>query len=270
MNDVLSRYDAMAHDAAKVVIARYSTSFSAATRLLGSRVRQDITNLYAMVRIADEIVDGAATQDQAVILDDYEQRVLSAPSKAFHTDPILHAYAISARRCGFRDEHIRAFFASMRADLEQQQFDAPALERYIYGSAEVIGLLCLDAFLLGHQADRAYLDPGARALGRAFQKINFLRDLAEDTEGLGRRYYPALDKATVIAECREDLALAAERAQALPLSARIGVQAAINLYQELCEKLDRATVEEIQAKRIRVPNWYKLILAGKAVLGGPR
>ncbi|AZA10526.1 15-cis-phytoene synthase [Corynebacterium gerontici] len=270
MNLMLERYDDMAHAAAAEVMAQYSTSFSAATKLLAPRVRCDIRNLYAMVRIADEIVDGAAESGQREALDAYEQQILSAPKRRFHTDPVVHAYAISARRCDFADEHVRAFFASMRSDLECKEFSDEQRARYIYGSAEVIGLMCLDAFLLEHDVDRTQLDPGAQALGRAFQNINFLRDLHEDNQALDRRYYPGLDEAKkqqIIQGVRGDLALAKESMQRLPRGARMGVAAALRLYEELTDRLEAASLEDIRAHRVRVPNWRKLMLAASAAVG---
>ncbi|GGG79536.1 phytoene/squalene synthase family protein [Corynebacterium pelargi] len=269
MNHMLEHYDAMACKAAAEVISHYSTSFAAATSMLAPRVRSDITNLYAMVRIADEIVDGTAQSNQLALLDAYEQQVLSAKDQRFHCDPVVHAFAISARRCKFKDEHLRAFFASMRQDLQQNTFDEEALARYIYGSAEVIGLMCLDAFLLEADADREYLDPGAQALGRAFQKINFLRDLHEDHHHLGRSYYPGIDDAKkdqVIREVRQELELARERMQGLPIQARVGVAAAVELYEELTNRVADRSIAEIRQRRVRVPTWKKLALAAKAAV----
>ena len=176
----LSRYDDMCDHAAAQVIARYSTSFSLATRFLEPGLKRDIRNLYAMVRIADEIVDGTATEaaneagtDPAPLLDAYEAQVRSAREVRFHTDPVIHAYAQSARRCDFRDELVEAFFASMRRDLNQTTYTDTEFSDYVYGSAEVIGLLCLSAFLVDHPvtaAEREKLESGARALGSAFQR----------------------------------------------------------------------------------------------------
>lgn len=221
-----------------------------------------------MVRIADEIVDGAAaeggTADVAATLAAYEQQVRSAPAQRFHTDPVLHAYAITARRCGFADELIADFFASMRQDLEQHTHSVDSLDEYIYGSAEVIGLLCLAAFYADEReqlpaTDYAELEAGARALGAAFQKVNFLRDFAEDKAQLGRSYFPGTEasmspakKAQIVAEIREDFARAWEVIPRLPKSARLGVAAVTNLYAELTDLIDHASVSELSSERIRV------------------
>lgn len=276
----LARYDRMAVHAAHEVIATYSTSFSLATRLLDKRVRTDIRNLYAMVRIADEIVDGTAAAagctpaETAAALDGYEKAVLAAPQQRFHVDPVLHAYAGSARRCGFDPGHIRAFFASMRRDLTQSTHDPRSFDAYIHGSAEVIGLLCLSAFLVDHpvtQEERARMENGARSLGAAFQKINFLRDLGEDRDTLGRSYFPGLaengltdgDKAELIADIRTDLADAREVIPLLPGSARAGVLAATALFTELTDRIAALPAAELAYRRVSVPRRTKLrILAG--------
>lgn len=280
----LGRYDRMADRAAAGVISTYSTSFGLSTNLLAPGMRRDIRNLYAMVRIADEIVDGTAAVAGVAgvgpLLDAYEAQVRSAPLTRFHTDPVLHAYANSARRCHFKDEHVEAFFRSMRRDLEQSTYDADALEDYIYGSAEVIGLLCLSVFLSGRQLGEnahAELEHGARSLGAAFQKINFLRDFAEDTGTLGRAYFPGteeeLDDRTkdgIIADIRQDLESAVRVIPALPLSARTGVLAATSLFADLTERLDAIPAVELTHRRVSVPAPRKTILIARAVAMAPR
>lgn len=281
------RYDRMTRRASSTVIGTYSTSFSMATRLLGKRVREDIRNLYAMVRIADEIVDGTAaeagcTRDQVRgLLDDYERAVLAAPAAPFHPDPVLHAYAGTVRRCGIREEHIRAFFRSMRRDLTQTTFDHGDLDEYVYGSAEVIGLMCLSIFLAGREVradDRATMESGARSLGAAFQKINFLRDLAEDTGELGRTYFDELNgnaltepiKAKLLDDIDRDIADAREAIPLLPGPARAGVLAAADLFAGLSVRLRQTPAAEVARTRIRVPGPVKTALAGRAVLRSAR
>lgn len=276
---MLTRYDQAASRAAAQVMGQYSTSFSLATRLLRGRVREDIRHLYAVVRIADELVDGTADQasiDAAAALDAYEAAILAAPEKRLHTDPVVHSYAITARRCGFQREHLVAFFDSMRADLSQREYSATELTEYIYGSAEVIGLLCVQVFLAEETvsaADRAAMDRGARHLGSAFQKINFLRDLGEDSSVLGRAYFPqaaggALSeaaKSALIADIRRELAAAEEAINLLPLSARVGVRAAADIFAELTNRLAATPAAELKTTRISVPNRTKAWLAARAV-----
>lgn len=276
---MLTRYDQAASRAAAQVMGQYSTSFSLATRLLRGRVREDIRHLYAVVRIADELVDGTADQasiDATAALDAYEAAILAAPEKRLHTDPVVHSYAITARRCGFPREHLVAFFDSMRADLSQREYSATELTEYIYGSAEVIGLLCVQVFLAEETvsaADRAAMDRGARHLGSAFQKINFLRDLGEDSSVLGRAYFPQAAggvlseaaKSGLIAEIRRELAAAEEAINLLPLSARVGVRAAADIFAELTNRLAATPAAELNTTRISVPNRTKAWLAARAV-----
>lgn len=283
----LRRYDRMAVSAAHRVIASYSTSFSLASRLLRGPVRRDICSLYAIVRIADEIVDGtlaAAGGDADACrscLDSYESAVLAAPEHRFHVDPVLHAYGLSARRCGFKPEYIRAFFASMRRDLAQDSYDQGAFDAYVYGSAEVIGLLCLQAFLVDHPVSeqrRVRLETGARSLGSAFQKINFLRDLHEDADILGRSYFPGVgvphvtdaDKDSLIADIRSDLAQARCAIPLLPGSARGGVLAATDLFTELADRIEATPAAELVRTRVSVPGHVKAAIAAKAVIASSR
>lgn len=280
--ELLARYDKACIKAAHEIINFYSTSFSLATRLLRGQVREDVRNLYAMVRIADEIVDGSAEgagvnpHDIAQQLDAYEAAVLAAPAQRFHVDPVLHAWALSARRCGFKDEHVRAFFASMRRDVDQSTYDQGEFEDYVYGSAEVIGLMCLDAFLVSHpvsDAEYATLEHGARSLGAAFQKVNFLRDLAEDSGLLGRTYFPELrdgdltedTKDLLIADIRKDLDAAYACVPLLPTDARLGVQAAADLFAELTDKLDAMPAAEVTTRRVSVPPARKSFVIARAI-----
>lgn len=272
----LARYDRMCDRAAAQVIASYSTSFSMASRILPAGTRRDISNLYAMVRVADEIVDGTAAEaggDAAAMISDYEQAVLAAPRHRFHTDPILHAYAASARRCEFDQDHVRAFFASMRRDTSQVRYTRADFDDYVYGSAEVIGLLCLSAFLVGDTPtdhDRARMEKGARALGSAFQKINFLRDFGEDHDTLGRSYLPegmSIDNATkddVTENIQVELAEAREAIPLLPAPVRGAVAAAEALFRELTAMLEATDVADLAATRISVPTHRKLLITARA------
>lgn len=281
------KYNRMSRKASSTVIGTYSTSFSLATKMLGKRERQDIRNLYAMVRIADEIVDGTAAEagctDEQVreLLDNYEEQVLGAPAMPFHPDPVLHAYAGTVRRCGIEDEHVRAFFRSMRRDLTETTYDHDALDEYVYGSAEVIGLMCLSIFLADHpvdDADRETMVAGARSLGAAFQKINFLRDLAEDTGELGRTYFDELDghaltepiKNKLLDDIDADVADARVAIPLLPGAARGAVLAATNLFTELSKKLRETPAERIAVTRIRVGSPKKALIAGRAAVTAAR
>lgn len=270
---LLDRYDRACDRAAAQIIAAYSTSFTAATRLLRGEIKRDIRNLYAMVRIADELVDGAgaeAEQDPSALLDTYEQQVLAAPSHRLHTDPILHAYARTARRCQFNPEHVKAFFRSMRTDLTTRTFTQAELEEYIYGSAEVIGLMCLDVFLADEPSThhRADLEHAARRLGAGFQKINFLRDANFDHTHLGRSYLAGTTRTALLDDARADLAYARTRIGDLPLQARLGVAAATDLYDALVEELEtsdnsRPRVSNVRKVKVVASSLRKQLLGSK-------
>lgn len=283
----LKLYDRVAEDAASIVIRRYSTSFSAASRLLGADVRQHVENIYALVRIADEIVDGGA--DEAGLdlvatgrqLNELERETEIAMDLGFSSNLIVHAFALTAREVSFGAELTAPFFDSMRMDLSQKVHDQASFERYVYGSAEVVGLMCLRAFLHGHDVSdvqRARLEHGARALGAAFQKVNFLRDLADDFESLGRSYFPDIDVATFTEEEKvrllddldgdlRDAAVGSE----LPASSKKAVALAHSLFAQLSKRIRATPASELVRTRVRVPDVVKLRLAAAAAMGvGPR
>ena len=282
----LADYDAMSIRAAARVMENYSTSFSLATRLLDERTRTDIRNLYAVVRIADEIVDGTAADaglgDAAVRaeLDAFEHAVIRAVNTGFSTNPAIHAFAGTARRTDMSPEHLTAFFSSMRHDLScTVVYDEAELDRYIYGSAEVIGLMCLSIFT----ADRTLPEEelvrcatGARRLGAAFQKVNFLRDLHEDTAELGRSYLGDGDPLTdrkrdeVVADVRADLDAALETVPLLPARVRAGVIAAVLLYGELTDRLAVIPASEIMRRRVSVPARIKATIPVRALVMAAR
>lgn len=280
--DRISLYDRVAEETASIVIRRYSTSFGLASRLLGSGVRQHVENIYALVRVADEIVDGAA-EDAGMdivsagrVLNELEQDTENAMAHGFSANLVVHAFALTARATGFGDELTKPFFESMRMDLSQKQHDQASFERYVYGSAEVVGLMCLRAFLLGEQVtDSARFEQGARALGAAFQKVNFLRDLSADFETLGRSYFPdvavgAFDEATkrrLLDDIDADLAVSAAVVPDLPRSSRRAVALAQALFAELSVRLRATPANELVTRRVRVPNPVKARLALAAAMG---
>ncbi|AZA14078.1 phytoene/squalene synthase family protein [Corynebacterium choanae] len=277
----LEDYQAMSAAAASGVIGRYSTSFSFATRLLPQPLRTDIRNLYSVVRIADEIVDGTAaaaglSQEQiAARLEEFERDTYAAMESGFSTNPMLQAFADTARQCHIPREHMTAFYASMRADITAREFSKQELAAYIYGSAEVIGLMCVAIFLRNHVVspqERSILDAGAQALGAAFQKINFLRDYAEDTSLLGRSYFAAwgkrLDeqqKQLLVEDIRQDLHTAYATIPLLPFSSRSAVLAAYYFFATLTDKVDQTSVAVLEQQRVRVSNPEKMRLIAQAV-----
>jgi 15-cis-phytoene synthase len=278
----LSLYDRVAEETSSVVIRRYSTSFGLAARLLGPGVRQHVENIYALVRVADEIVDGAA-EDAGLdvvgagrVLNELEAETERAMECGFSSNLVVHAFAITAREVSFGTELTAPFFESMRADLSAKVHDQASFERYVYGSAEVVGLMCLQAFLLGESVtDHARLETGARALGAAFQKVNFLRDLSADFETLGRSYFPdvavdSFDEATksrLLDDIDADLAVSAAVVPDLPRSSRRAVALAQSLFAELSVRLRATPASKLIHTRVRVPNPVKARLALAAALG---
>ena len=280
----LERYTAAAERSSRVVITRYSTSFSLACRMLDRATRLHISNIYALVRLADEVVDGVPSEaglgPEAVAqaLQRLEQETEAALDTGYSTNLIVHAFACTARSQGIDTSLTRPFFASMRSDLSVDTHDAATLEDYIYGSAEVVGLMCLEVFRRmphapsGHDCD---LDAAARHLGAAFQKVNFLRDLAQDTSELGRSYFPGLDpkafsdrhKDQLVAEIRADLEAAAIGIRHLAPRAAHAVGTAHGLFEALADELDNTPASELLRRRISVPNRRKALIALRSSWG---
>lgn len=276
----LALYGAVAEQTASLVIRRYSTSFGLAARMLGPAVRQPVQNIYALVRVADEIVDGGAEEAgldpkiAARLLDELEQETERAMDEGYSSNLVVHAFAATARAAGFGAELTRPFFASMRMDLSAIDHDRASFESYIYGSAEVVGLMCLRVFV--RDTDRVYsdaelatLEAGARALGSAFQKVNFLRDLAADLTALGRSYFPGLDPAAVteaeknalLDDIDRELALAAGTVPLLPVSSRRAVATAQRLFADLSRRLRALPAASLLTTRVRVPDPAKVLIA---------
>ncbi|WP_165063202.1 phytoene/squalene synthase family protein [Marisediminicola senii] len=279
-----SLYDRVAEETAGIVIRRYSTSFGLASRLLGADVRQHVENIYALVRIADEIVDGSAagagvdSLAVARILSELEVATNEAMAIGYSSNLIVHAFALTARETGFGAELVGPFFDSMRADLTEVEHDQQSFDAYVYGSAEVVGLMCLRAFMLGHpvsETDDAALVTGARRLGAAFQKVNFLRDLAADFQGLGRSYFPGVnvgsfterDKVRLLDDIDADLEASAAVIPMLPPSSRKAVALAQGLFSELSTRLRATPADQLVRSRVRVPNPVKLRIAAAAASG---
>jgi phytoene/squalene synthetase len=280
----LSLYDSVAEETSSIVIRRYSTSFGLAARLLSAPIRRHVENIYALVRVADEIVDGAATDaglsglDAARILNDLEKDTDAALSDGFSANLVVHAFARTARECRFGTELTAPFFDSMRADLSETEHDQESFDRYVYGSAEVVGLMCLRAFLLGEtvsEKDDAKLVHGARRLGAAFQKVNFLRDLSADFETLGRSYFPGIDvdsfteadKIRLLDDIDSDLRESAEVLPLLPSTSRRAVALAQGLFTELSVRLRATPASRLVTSRVRVPDPVKLRIAAGAMVG---
>jgi phytoene/squalene synthetase len=281
----LTLYDDVARQTASLVIRRYSTSFGMASRLLGAGIRQSVENIYALVRVADEIVDGGAEEAgldllaAGRLLNAYEQETERALEEGYSADLVVHAFARTARAAGFGRELTKPFFASMRADLHETVHDEASFADYVFGSAEVVGLMCLQVFLVGHSrsaAELETLETGARALGAAFQKVNFLRDLAADHDKLGRSYFPGVDvtrltddeKNRLLDDIDHDLAQAAATLPLLPRDSRRAVALAHGLFAELSRRIRRTPAATLITTRVRVPDPVKLRIGLAATVGG--
>lgn len=273
MTTSLGTYNRAARDAAATVIGTYSTSFGLATRLLGPRPRPHIRNIYALVRVADEIVDGTAAEagvrPETVrrILDELEAETLTALTRGFSTNIVVHAFALTARECGIGADLVRPFFTSMRTDLDVSAHDAASHDAYVYGSAEVVGLMCLQVFLGAGNAHppvpSVALRTGARRLGSAFQDINFLRDRADDANALGRDYLGSSSRQDVLLRIESDLAIAAAAIDDLPADCQRAVRTAHALFAELAHRLGQGDATEA---RVRVPALVKAVIAVRAAL----
>jgi phytoene/squalene synthetase len=275
----LERYERAAWRSSAVVIAEYSTSFGLATRMLPGTTRRHIRNVYALVRLADEVVDGVAVEsglgrdEVAAALDALEADTYRGMATGYSTNLVVHAFAATARAVGIDEGLVRPFFASMRMDIDTVRHSDESFATYVYGSAEVVGLMCLRAFLAETStpsaADLAVLETGARRLGAAFQKVNFLRDIAADAGGLGRAYFPGvgsadLDEATkraLLDDIDADLDSAAATLPLLSRGPRRAVALAHGLFAELADRIRRTPADRLVTTRVRVPDPVKLRLA---------
>lgn len=282
----LALYSDTAHVAAARVLSAYSTSFSLATRLLPPAVRGMIEDIYALVRVADEVVDGPAHEaglapaECRSTLDALEAETYAALRSGFSANIVVHAFAATARTVGIDASLVRPFFAAMRRDLDPVATLSEAEFRtYVHGSAEVVGLMCLRAFLHGHPVEltnRDRLEEGARRLGAAFQKINFLRDLGDDADRLGRTYFPGTAggfdderKAVIVKDIDADLAAARAAIPLLPAGPRRATALAAGLFAELNDRLRHTPAARLRGHRVSVPTAVKLRIAATALATTP-
>ncbi len=267
-------YTSNALQCAEITTKNYSTSFSMGVRTLNKKYRPAIYAIYGFVRFADEIVDTFHDQDKATLLKEFRQQTYDAIDKKMSTNPILHAYQWAVNTYAIDRELIDAFLFSMEMDLEKKTFSLDEYQRYIYGSAEVVGLMCLRVFYAGRDEEYKQLLPPARKLGEAFQKVNFLRDLRSDLKERGRVYFPEVDmdqfskddKDKIEQEIWEDFQGAFPGIKSLDKEVRLGVYLAYRYYLELLRKIQGVSPGEVQQKRFRVSNTDKLILLVKCYL----
>ncbi|HIB36722.1 phytoene/squalene synthase family protein [Mesonia sp.] len=261
-----SIFDSVSRQCSQTVTNSYSTSFSVATKLLAPSIRQDVYNIYGFVRFADEIVDTFHDYDKEKLFNDFEIEMYKAIEDKISLNPILNAFQETVHKYHIPAELYEAFMNSMRMDLHKSTYlTTEEYEKYIYGSADVVGLMCLKVFVKGDQEKYDELKNDAMKLGSAFQKVNFLRDLKADFEDLRRSYFPntnleQLDEASkqkIIQEIEEDFAQALRGIEKLPVEAKLGVYTAYVYFSKLLKKLKAVPSLEIRKRRVRVPNYQK-------------
>lgn len=262
-------FDNVSFDCSKTVTRTYSTSFSLATKMLSRSIRQDIYNIYGFVRFADEIVDSFHDFDKKDLFNKFEYDLELALDNKISLNPILNAFQHTFHNYSIDKSLVDAFMKSMRMDLHKSTYlTDEEYKAYIYGSADVVGLMCLKVFVKGDDEKYNELKDTAMSLGSAFQKVNFLRDLKADHEELNRTYFPNTDltnldeasKQYIIDDIENDFAKGLEGIKKLPIEAKFGVFMAYRYYRQLLKKLKRTPALDIKNSRIRVPNYKKLEL----------
>lgn len=276
---MMNLYKQVCAQCSRSVTKQYSTSFSSAIQLLHKDLRQPIHNIYGFVRLADEIVDTFHQYNKPELLQQLKQDTFYAIQHGISLNPVLHSFQEVVREYNIDEVLVTDFFASMEMDLHNTAYNSNTYQKYIYGSAEVVGLMCLQVFCKGNKVQYEDLKPSAQALGAAFQKVNFLRDIKADYEKLGRVYFPGVDfrnfsefeKRQIEREIACDFENAKQGIKKLPIGARLGVFVAYKYYLGLFKKIERHGAHILKDKRVRVPNiakWFILLNAGmRARLG---
>ncbi len=270
----MDAYTDIAYDHAKSLTLHYSSSFGLSSRLFARDIQPHIYAIYGFVRVADEIVDTYKGIDADTLLDSFEQETYAAIARRYSTNPIVHAFALTAETYGITRTIIAPFFQSMRMDLQPRTYDDISYATYIHGSAEVVGLMCLKVFCEGDEHLYDTLRSGAASLGAAYQKVNFLRDVREDYEELGRLYFPGLTfetlddtaKRAIVKDIEHDFASALPAIKRLPVSCRAAVETSYIYYTELLQKLKDTSAARIKRQRIRITAIRKLQLYLGAVM----
>jgi len=264
-----SIFDNVSYDCSKTVTKTYSTSFSLATKMLSKSIRQDIYNIYGFVRFADEIVDSFHDYNKENLFNKFEYDLELAIKNNISLNPILNSFQYTFHRYNIDKVQVEAFMNSMRMDLYKSKYlTEEEYKNYIYGSADVVGLMCLKVFVKGNEEKYNELKDTAMSLGSAFQKVNFLRDLKADHDDLNRTYFPNTDlanlneqsKQDIINDIEKDFAKGLEGIKKLPMEAKFGVFMAYRYYRQLLKKLKRTPALDIKNARIRVPNYKKIEL----------
>ena len=269
---MINLFHEVSQDCSRITTEKYSTSFSSAIKLLHKDLRTPICNIYGFVRFADEIVDTFHGFDKALLFEEFKKATYDAIERGISLNPILHSFQITVNQYKIDHALIDAFLYSMELDLGKHTYDRAGYETYIYGSAEVVGLMCLYIFCDGNQAQYETLKPAAKSLGSAFQKVNFLRDVKADFEGLDRMYFPdcdftnftQADKLAIEQDIQKDFDEAYAGILNLPIKARFGVYVAYKYYLSLFKKIQRLEPAHILESRVRIPDYGKAFILAKA------
>ena len=265
-------FDTVSFACSVKVTKAYSTSFSSAVKMLAPSIRQDIYNIYGFVRFADEIVDSFHDYNKELLFEKFEKELEDAIQNKISLNPILNSFQHTVNKYNISQDLIDAFMKSMKLDLVKQEYKTTEeYHEYIYGSADVVGLMCLMVFVNGDEKKYEELKDSAMKLGSAFQKVNFLRDLKADFEGLNRTYFPNTDlnkltetsKKEIIDDIEGDFKMAYEGILRLPIEAKFGVYTAYRYYKRLLKRLKTTPSTEIKNTRIRVPDYEKAELLAR-------
>ena len=268
-----SIFDKVSEDSSKIVIKRYSTSFYFSSSLLSKSIRQDIFNIYGFVRLADEIVDTFHEFPKKELLNEFEEELWRSIENKISLNPILNSFQNTVNRYSIPKDLIRSFLDSMKMDLEKKEYNSvEEYKKYIYGSADVVGLMCLKVFVKGSDSLYSDLSDYAISLGSAFQKVNFLRDLKDDSNILKRVYFPNVNmddfneesKKEIINEIELDFKNAIKGIARLPKNSRFAVYIAYRYYNKLLKKLKRTSSENIVKKRVRIHNFQKFTVIARS------
>ncbi|MEY4703052.1 MAG: hypothetical protein RIR96_949 [Bacteroidota bacterium] len=267
-------FQEVSEQCSKITTERYSTSFSSAINLLHKDLRMPIYKIYGFVRFADEIVDTFHEYDKATLLTEFKKETYLSIERKISLNPILNSFQETVNRYHIDHDLIEAFFKSMESDLNQNRYDEQGYKDYIYGSAEVVGLMCLHVFCEGNKEIYEELKPYARSLGAAFQKVNFLRDVKADSEHLHRIYFPGVDfnrftredKLAIEADIQNDFSHAYKGILKLPMKSRFGVYVAYKYYLSLFRKIKQSQPAILLEDRIRIPNYSKAMIVMRAGL----
>ncbi len=265
----MTLYDKISFEISKIITRRYSTSFSLGIIVLDKDLHEPIYSIYGLVRATDEIVDTFHDLNKESLLSQLKKDTYKAIEEKLSTNPVLNAFQHTVNKYKIPLDLVEAFFNSMEMDLYQGTYSRSDFDKYVYGSAEVVGLMCLKVFVNGEDKEYERLSPNARALGSAFQKVNFLRDLGNDLHERNRIYLPEVfdvqaitneSKNLLVQETEKEFSIALEGIKKLPPKAKLGVYLAYIYYKTLLRKIKNSSVETLKSKRIRVNDFYKIIL----------